>query len=229
MAAFSSDPRGLLKELDALEPEAARRRSSTPWPRRPRAWSRARTASGRSCSSPTASTTPASYRRRRDGRDPAAGLHAGLRRRDEERGVRPVDGQEREELALDNLKMLAPSSGGKMFLAAGEEDLRPLAAKIDAEVRKQYLLGFTPSGRGEVKYRVVVVSVAKPGSLGRPGPAGLPGNAPRRRPEETRSTKEGCMVNRRWRQSGGRGRRASSRHFRPHRLRDQALRGRGGL
>jgi VWFA-related protein len=86
--------------------------------------------------------------------------------------------EEREELALDNLKILAMSSGGQMFLAGGEEDLRPLAAKIDAEVRKQYLLGFTPSGRGEVKYRVLVVSVTKPGSWDVRTRRGYRGTAP---------------------------------------------------
>ncbi|MEP6802867.1 MAG: VWA domain-containing protein [Acidobacteriota bacterium] len=70
---------------------------------------------------------------------------------------------ERKDLALDNLKLLAYSSGGQLFLASGEEDLRPIAAKINSEVRKQYLLGFAPSGQGELKYRVVVVSVTKPG------------------------------------------------------------------
>lgn len=72
--------------------------------------------------------------------------------------------KEKEDLALDNLRILALSSGGKLYLAGGEEDLRPIASRIDAEVRKQYVLGFTPSGQGEVKYRVVVVSVTKPGS-----------------------------------------------------------------
>ncbi len=86
--------------------------------------------------------------------------------------------EEREELALDNLKMLAMSSGGQMFLAAGEEDLRPLAGRIDSEVRKQYLLGFTPSGQGEVKYRVVVVSVTKPGSWDVRTRRGYRGTAP---------------------------------------------------
>lgn len=71
--------------------------------------------------------------------------------------------EERKDLALDNLKLLAYSSGGQLFLARGEEDLRPIAAKINTEVRKQYLLGFAPSGQGELKYRVLVVSVAKPG------------------------------------------------------------------
>lgn len=74
-----------------------------------------------------------------------------------------VTEQERSQLSLENLRMLASSSGGKMFLASGQDDLRPIAAQISAEVRKQYLLGFTPSGRGEVKYRIVFVSLAKPG------------------------------------------------------------------
>lgn len=70
---------------------------------------------------------------------------------------------ERKDLALDNLKTLAYSSGGQLFLASGEEDLTPIAAKINAEVRRQYMLGFAPSGQGELKYRVIVVKVAKPG------------------------------------------------------------------
>lgn len=86
--------------------------------------------------------------------------------------------KEKEELALDNLKILALSSGGQMFLAGGEEDLRPIASRIDREVRKQYLLGFTPSGQGEVKYRVVVVSVTKPGSWDVRTRRGYRGSAP---------------------------------------------------
>lgn len=69
--------------------------------------------------------------------------------------------EQRKELMVDNLRLLASSSGGKMFLVGDAQDLRSIASKINAEVRKQYLLGFTPSGRGEVKYRVVIVSVAK--------------------------------------------------------------------
>ena len=74
-----------------------------------------------------------------------------------------LDQKQREELFVENLRMLAASSGGKMFLV-GEEDLRPLAARLNSEVRKQYILGFSPSGRGELKYRVVFVSVAKKGN-----------------------------------------------------------------
>ena len=72
--------------------------------------------------------------------------------------------KERQELSVDNLQMLAASSGGRLHLVSGDDDLRPLAAQISQEVRQQYLLGFAPSGRGDVKYRVVAVSVIKPGS-----------------------------------------------------------------
>ena len=71
---------------------------------------------------------------------------------------------ERAELSIENLQLLAGSSGGRMHLVGRDDDLRPLVSEISREVRQQYLLGFAPSGRGDVKYRVVFVSVAKPGS-----------------------------------------------------------------
>ena len=75
-----------------------------------------------------------------------------------------LSSSERRELSIDTLQLLAGSSGGKMHLVAGDEDLRPLAAQISSETRQQYLLGFAPSGKGDVRYRVVFVSVDKPGS-----------------------------------------------------------------
>jgi uncharacterized protein (DUF2249 family) len=72
--------------------------------------------------------------------------------------------KERQELSVDTLQMLAASSGGKLHLVAGDDDLRPLASQISTEVRQQYLLGFAPSGKGDIKYRIVFVSVIKPGS-----------------------------------------------------------------
>ena len=86
--------------------------------------------------------------------------------------------EERSQLSVDNLRMLAASSGGKMFLPAGDEDLGPTAEKIGAEVRKQYLLGFTPSGQGELKYRILVVSVLKPGTWEVRTRRGYRGSAP---------------------------------------------------
>ncbi|HKD19325.1 MAG TPA: VWA domain-containing protein [Thermoanaerobaculia bacterium] len=72
--------------------------------------------------------------------------------------------RQRQELSVDTLQMLAASSGGKLHIVGSDDDLRPLAAKISSEVRQQYLLGFAPSGKGDVKYRIVFVSVNKPGS-----------------------------------------------------------------
>jgi Ca-activated chloride channel homolog len=72
--------------------------------------------------------------------------------------------RDRQELSVENLQLLAGSSGGRMHLVGTDADLRPLAEAISREVRQQYLLGFAPSGRGDVKYRIVFVSVAKPGS-----------------------------------------------------------------
>jgi hypothetical protein len=72
--------------------------------------------------------------------------------------------EQRRELMVDNLKMLAASSGGQMFLLSGQsQELRPIVAQIEQEVRQQYLLGFSPSGDGNVEYRIVFVSVVKPG------------------------------------------------------------------
>src|SRR4029077_8957511 len=50
--------------------------------------------------------------------------------------------QERKELSLSTLDLLAEASGGRMFLVSGGEDLRPLAEAIDGELRRQYVLGF---------------------------------------------------------------------------------------
>ncbi len=86
--------------------------------------------------------------------------------------------EERSQLSVDNLRMLAASSGGKMYLPGGEEDLGPVAEKIGAEVRKQYLLGFTASGQGEVKYRILVVTVVKPGTWDVRARRGYRGTAP---------------------------------------------------
>jgi Ca-activated chloride channel family protein len=86
--------------------------------------------------------------------------------------------EERSQLSVDNLRMLSASSGGKMFLPGGDEDPGPTAEKIGAEVRKQYLLGFTASGQGDLKYRILVVSVVKPGTWEVRTRRGYRGSAP---------------------------------------------------
>ena len=87
--------------------------------------------------------------------------------------------QERRELSLSTLDLLAQGSGGRMFLASGDEDLRPLAEAIDGELRRQYLLGFEPSGEGEVKYRAIVVTATGGGTRIIRSRHGYRGSAPK--------------------------------------------------
>ena len=89
-----------------------------------------------------------------------------------------LNDEERSQLSVDNLRMLAASSGGKMYLPGGEEDLAPIAEKIGSEIRRQYLLGFTASGQGELKYRLLVVSVLKRGTWDIRARRGYRGTAP---------------------------------------------------
>jgi len=87
--------------------------------------------------------------------------------------------QERKELSLTTLDLLAQGSGGRMFLVSGGEDLRPIADAIDGELRRQYVLGFEPSGEGEVKYRAIVVTATGGGTRVIRARRGYRGSAPK--------------------------------------------------
>ena len=87
--------------------------------------------------------------------------------------------QERKELSLTTLDFLAQASGGRMFLVSGGEDLRPLAQTIDGELRRQYVLGFEPSGEGEVKYRPIVITTTGGGTQIIRARRGYRGSAPK--------------------------------------------------
>jgi len=87
--------------------------------------------------------------------------------------------QERKELSLTALDLLAQASGGQMFLASDDEDLRPIANAIDGELRRQYLLGFQPSGEGETRYWPIVVTVKGGGTRTIRARRGYRGTAPR--------------------------------------------------
>lgn len=87
--------------------------------------------------------------------------------------------QERHELSVSALELLAQASGGRMFLVAGDEDLRPIANAIDGELRRQYVLGFEPSGEGEPKYWPIVVTVTGGGNRIIRARRGYRGTAPR--------------------------------------------------
>ncbi|HET9794398.1 MAG TPA: VWA domain-containing protein [Thermoanaerobaculia bacterium] len=87
--------------------------------------------------------------------------------------------EERKELSLSALELLAQASGGRMFLVSGDEDLRPIANAIENELRRQYLLGFEPSGEGEVRYWPIVVTVRGGGTRVVRARRGYRGTAPR--------------------------------------------------
>jgi Ca-activated chloride channel family protein len=86
--------------------------------------------------------------------------------------------EERKELSLSALDLLAQASGGRMFLVSGDEDLRPIANAIDGELRRQYVLGFQPSGEGDVRYWPIVVTVKGGGTRVVRARRGYRGTAP---------------------------------------------------
>ncbi len=87
--------------------------------------------------------------------------------------------EQRKELSVADLDLLATASGGRMFLVSGEEDLRPVSEAIDNELRRQYVLGFEPSGEGDIKYRPIVVTVKGGGTRMVRARKGYRGSAPR--------------------------------------------------
>ncbi len=86
---------------------------------------------------------------------------------------------DRKELSLSTLDLLAEASGGRMFLVSGDEDLRPLAETIGGELRRQYVLGFEPSGEGDVKYRAIMVTATGGGTRVIRARHGYRGSAPK--------------------------------------------------
>jgi Ca-activated chloride channel family protein len=87
--------------------------------------------------------------------------------------------EQRKELSVAALDLVASSSGGKMFLVSGGEDLRPIAQAIEIELRRQYVLGFEPAGEGDVKYRPIVVTVTGGGNRVVRARRGYRGSPPR--------------------------------------------------
>ena len=66
-----------------------------------------------------------------------------------------------EELSdLDLLDAVANLTGGKLYLGRSSEQLAHGVEAMQKDLRAQYLLGFTPTGRGEVKYRRIALQLA---------------------------------------------------------------------
>jgi Ca-activated chloride channel homolog len=80
-------------------------------------------------------------------RAPASGPARG------EPGERDVD--------IDLLRRIAFETGGRFSLADEPEKLPAAVGEIEKDLRSQYLLGFTPTGAGPVKYRNLSVTIGQ--------------------------------------------------------------------
>jgi len=66
-----------------------------------------------------------------------------------------------EEMSnIDLLEELASASGGKLFVGNRPEVLAKSIDGIEKALRAQYLIGFTPTGKGAVKYRRISLELA---------------------------------------------------------------------
>ena len=84
----------------------------------------------------------------------------GLREPGEQKAVRknaPIN----EEMAnIDLLEELAAATGGKLFVGNQPEQLARAMDGIERTLRAQYLIGFSPTGKGAVKYRRISLELA---------------------------------------------------------------------
>lgn len=80
---------------------------------------------------------------------------------------------------VETLESLAAASGGKLFLARQLEDMRGVISNVNKELRRQYLLGFSPSGVGASRFRTMRLSVEKPGDWKIRTRRGYRGTSPR--------------------------------------------------
>lgn len=66
-----------------------------------------------------------------------------------------------EELSdLDLLDAVANLTGGKLHLGRSPDQLARAVDSMQKDLRAQYLVGFTPTGKGEVKYRRIALQLA---------------------------------------------------------------------
>jgi VWFA-related protein len=66
-----------------------------------------------------------------------------------------------EEMSnIDVLEELADATGGKLFIGNQPEQLASAMDGIERALRAQYLIGFSPTGKGTVKYRRISLKLA---------------------------------------------------------------------
>ncbi len=83
----------------------------------------------------------------------------GLREPGEHNTARVVPVSE-EMSNIDVLDALAAATGGKLFIGNQPEQLASAMDGIEKALRAQYLIGFTPTGKGAVKYRHISLKLA---------------------------------------------------------------------
>lgn len=66
--------------------------------------------------------------------------------------------EELTDIAL--LEELSSITGGKLYLGNRPEQLASAMDAVESNLRAQYLLGFSPTGKGAVKYRKIVLQLA---------------------------------------------------------------------
>ena len=72
-----------------------------------------------------------------------------------------MPGKKREELSdVDVLNEVATLTGGKLHLGNQPGQIASAIASIEKDLRAQYLVGFTPTGRGGMQYRRISLKLA---------------------------------------------------------------------
>lgn len=67
----------------------------------------------------------------------------------------------REELSdVDVLREVAGLTGGKLTLGSEPQQLALAVAELENDLRAQYLIGFSPTGKGAIKYRKITLKLA---------------------------------------------------------------------
>ena len=84
----------------------------------------------------------------------------GLREPGEQRSKRGAMTISEEMANIDVLEELAAATGGKLFVGNQPEQLARAMDGIENVLRAQYLLGFSPTGKGAVKYRRISLELA---------------------------------------------------------------------
>jgi Ca-activated chloride channel homolog len=82
----------------------------------------------------------------------------GLREASEAKLLKSQTAEASSDIAL--LEDVATQTGGRLFLGNRPEQLGKAVDRIENDLRAQYLIGFTPTGKGAVKYRRISLKVA---------------------------------------------------------------------